>query len=755
MQTSRLHLKPSVLALSIWALSTAQVQAAEAPLTTNQESIATSSTPNTNTQTPTATTQPLATIVVTAAGFEQKLVDAPASITVITQDDFKNKRINSVADALIDVEGVDISPTAGKTGGLNIRMRGMDAEYTLLLIDGRRQNSTGDITPNGFGESNNNFIPPLSAIERIEVIRGPMSTLYGSDAMGGVVNIITKKVADQWTGALTLDATVLPNSSDFGNQRAADLYVSGPLIADLLGAQLRARKTERDQSEVGYLDVAGKDIELNMGNNPTKSELETIGARLTLTPHADHDIAVDYETTEQSFDNSKGQLGTLGADGGYAATQQYRRDKMLLAHTWRTGFGTLDSSITNNATETEGRLIPSRAQNGAQRISPRLLESEDTVFDTKFSSQALDQHQITVGGQWWEASISDGLRAQKEISFDQLGLFAEDTWAFRDNLAITTGLRFDDHSKFGDFVTPRIYAVWNTTDQWTIKGGYSEGYKVPRLERLTNGIYNVGGQGRSPLFGNPDLKPETSNNLELGVYFDNDANFNINVTGFYSEIEDKIVTGNNELTCDAAINKAECERFMASVGTPWLMQNGDTAANRRTWNVTRPVNAESAELYGIETNANWDLNDDLRLSANYTWTETKIQDSKLGNPKLTDTPEHIFNASLKWQAADDIQLWLRGEYRSERARYTKTYANLTAAEREIFDNFGDYKAYSLLHVGSNFAVNENVDIGIAFYNIFDTDFMSYELVPNTTTYTNRYSNSQEGRRVQLSTTFKF
>ena len=271
MQTSRLHLKPSVLALSIWALSTAQVQAAEAPLTTNQESIATSSTPNTNTQTPTATTQPLATIVVTAAGFEQKLVDAPASITVITQDDFKNKRINSVADALIDVEGVDISPTAGKTGGLNIRMRGMDAEYTLLLIDGRRQNSTGDITPNGFGESNNNFIPPLSAIERIEVIRGPMSTLYGSDAMGGVVNIITKKVADQWTGALTLDATVLPNSSDFGNQRAADLYVSGPLIADLLGAQLRARKTERDQSEVGYLDVAGKDIELNMGNNPTKS----------------------------------------------------------------------------------------------------------------------------------------------------------------------------------------------------------------------------------------------------------------------------------------------------------------------------------------------------------------------------------------------------------------------------------------------------------------------------------------------------
>ncbi|MDR0236920.1 TonB-dependent receptor plug domain-containing protein, partial [Acinetobacter sp.] len=72
----------------------------------------------------------LPTIVVTASGYEQKLKDAPASVTVITAQDLKDKRINSVADALVDVEGVDISPMAGKTGGLNIRIRGMDSEYT-------------------------------------------------------------------------------------------------------------------------------------------------------------------------------------------------------------------------------------------------------------------------------------------------------------------------------------------------------------------------------------------------------------------------------------------------------------------------------------------------------------------------------------------------------------------------------------------------------------------------------------------------
>ncbi len=124
------------------------------------------------------------TMVVTASGFEQKVTDAPASITVITREDLEQKRVASIADALSDVEGVDVGGSVGKTGGLNISMRGMPSDYTLVLIDGRRQNNVGNVTPNGFGETSNSFMPPVAAIERIEVIRGPMSTLYGSDAMG-------------------------------------------------------------------------------------------------------------------------------------------------------------------------------------------------------------------------------------------------------------------------------------------------------------------------------------------------------------------------------------------------------------------------------------------------------------------------------------------------------------------------------------------------------------------------------------------
>lgn len=697
--------------------------------------------------------QQLATIVVSAAGYEQKLKDAPASITVITEKDLKDKRINSIADALVDIEGVDISPQAGKTGGLNIRIRGMDAEYSLVLIDGRRQNSTGDITPNGFGESNNSFIPPISAIERIEVIRGPASTLYGSDAMGGVVNIITKKVSNEWTGSSTIEATLLPNSSSFGNQRAVDSFITGPIIKDLLGIQLRTRKAERSQSNVGYLDQNDNVVELGMGNNPTKSDIDTIGARLTLTPTKQHDLSLEYEKTDQWYDNSKGQLGTLGANGGYDKAKEFNRNRIVLAHTWRNKIGTLDSSISNTQTETIGRLIPSRAQAGSNAINPRLLESKDTIFDTKLATQYFDAHNITLGGQWWDASIKDGLRVNKDVSFKQIGVFAEDTWALTPSLALTTGLRFDNHDTFGSFWTPRTYLVWNANDNWTLKGGYSEGYKAPRLERLTNGIYNVGGQGRTPLFGNPDLKPETSRNLEFGTYFNNQSNFDANITAFYSQVKDKIVTGPTERTCDAkdAIIKADCKKYMASIGTPWLMQSGDTGS--RTWSVRRPINAQKADIYGIETGLNWEFVPTWKLGLNYTWTETEIQDKALGNPPLNDTPKHIVNASMKWQADDKIQLWARGEYRSERARYTSSYNNLTATEKGVYDALGDFKAYALMHVGSNFNVNEKLDIGVGLYNVFDKNFIDYQKVGSL--YYNQYSNTQEGRRVQLSTTFKF
>jgi hypothetical protein len=135
-------------------------------------------------------------IVVTASTREQKLTEAPASISVVTTEQLAQRPNADLTEALRDVEGISI------TGGSNtqdIYVRGLPGSYTLILVDGKRQ-STRDTRVNGNAGFEQSFTPPTVAIERIEVVRGPMSSLYGSDAIGGVINIITRKVPERWGG---------------------------------------------------------------------------------------------------------------------------------------------------------------------------------------------------------------------------------------------------------------------------------------------------------------------------------------------------------------------------------------------------------------------------------------------------------------------------------------------------------------------------------------------------------------------------
>ncbi|MGE8356785.1 MAG: TonB-dependent receptor plug domain-containing protein, partial [Microvirgula sp.] len=131
-------------------------------------------------------------VVVSPAGAGARSGQASASLSVIDGDTLLRRRFHNLGDGLKEVEGVDVS-RGGKAGGANIRIRGMPADYTLILIDGKRLNQSASVRPNGFGDVDSHFIPPASAIERIEVMRGAMAVQYGADALGGVVNIITRK----------------------------------------------------------------------------------------------------------------------------------------------------------------------------------------------------------------------------------------------------------------------------------------------------------------------------------------------------------------------------------------------------------------------------------------------------------------------------------------------------------------------------------------------------------------------------------
>ena len=347
-------------------------------------------------------------IVVTASGFEQKLVDAPASISVITNDELKNKPYTTLLDAVRELEGVDIGETRDKTGQGTISMRGMGADYTLILVDGKRQNNHGDIYPNNFGGNQFGHMPPLEAVERIEVIRGPASTLYGADAMGGVINIITKKVSDEWAGSIGHSRT-LQSDDHYGEDITTDFNVAGPLIPGLLGMSVRGSAYNRMASSPAYASVAypngevrERSLGFGAGGKTVDNDNEVLGGRLSWTPTSNQSIWFDIESSNQQYDNTpiindngsrEYPVGTvdnitsiwqagnfcLGATGnnqnacrtnggvwsrranpqvGYSETQEFSRDTWSLSHEGKWDFGNSFVSLAYVDTQNHGRTMP-------------------------------------------------------------------------------------------------------------------------------------------------------------------------------------------------------------------------------------------------------------------------------------------------------------------------------------------------------------------------------------------------------------
>jgi outer membrane receptor for ferrienterochelin and colicins len=672
-----------------------------------------------------AADDPSQAIVVTAAGYEQNIIEAPASITVLGREELQEKRFGSLAEALQDVQGIDVGGEAGKTGGLNISIRGMPSDYTLVLIDGRRQNAPGGVTPNGFGETSTSFLPPFSAIDRIEVVRGPMSTLYGSDAMGGVVNIITRKVGNRWVGTASAESTIQEDDR-FGNIQSINGFAQGPIVKDLVGLTLRGSVFHREGSNI---DIPG-DPALTLGRNPVRSDIYTYGGRLTFTPHADHDLWLEYDRNEQSYDNSGGQLGTLGS-GGYAPEQKFNRTNYVLAHIWRLGFGQLDTTLTRNDTETIGRLIPNGTP-GATPGGPRTLEARNDIVDSRFAGK-VGPVAFTVGGQYWKARMVEGV-APEPFTFTQWAGFAEATLTVTDGFNITGGARYDDHSTFGNKWSPRAYAVWNINDVLTLKGGVSRGFKTPRVEQIAEGIVGFGGQGRIPLIGTPGLTPETSTSYEAGLYYDGAGFFSGNVTVFNNDFDDKIATGPGIPNC----------QFAGNLNRPGCLDVGPFPTVDL---LGQSINIDKARTRGVEVATRFAFTRALSLSANYTYTESEqLSGAEEGLP-LVGMPKHMLNGNLRWKLGDKASVWARAEIRS--SRYRGNNAQQTAV--------GDFRSYEVFHVGGSYQIAPAFRLSATVYNILDTDYAVY--VPYSsgasTVYTPAYSINQEGRRLWLSATVDF
>lgn len=595
-------------------------------------------------------------IVVTASGFEQQITSAPASISVIARETLERGHYQNVTDALRDVPGVVVTGGGRGDNGHDISIRGMPSQYTLILVDGRPVNSR-ESRPNGDAGFEQDWLPPLQAIERIEVVRGPMSTLYGSDAIGGVINVITRKVADSWHGNIQLD-TVLQENSASGDSRQANFYLSGPLVGERLGLQLFGRASQRDEDDIEY--------------GYEEKSLQSLTARLSLAASDNHDLTAEAGITEQERRSLVGRSGPAeGCRGGCTdSIGDYTNTHVAVTHSGRFEWGTSETFVQRERSENESRGI----------------EITNTTAKTSVLIP-LGMHMVTLGASWEKESLDDSSTNQisdrQTIENSQWALFVEDEWMLTEDWALTGGLRLDDDDNYGSHRSPRLYSVWSMTPEWTLKGGVSTGYRSPNLREITPdwGQTSRGGN----IYGNPDLQPETSLNKEIALLYANEAGVNGSLTLFHNDFEDKIT----RIACP--------------------IDRCPDGPNQFGSDPTYRVNIDDAITQGVEASLGVPLTDALALTASYTFTDSEQKSGEYAGEPLTQLPRHQVSATLDWDVNARLSQWTKVTYRGEESQPTTGPSQGSVVA----------PSYTFVDAGVGYKLNDSATVNAGIYNLFD------------------------------------
>ncbi|MCO8101393.1 TonB-dependent receptor domain-containing protein [Acinetobacter indicus] len=632
----------------------------------------------------TADATQLNTIVVTATGYEQDLSKAPASITVIDREELEKREYNDITDVLRHTPGVVVS---GSGSAQTISIRGMSSNYTLFLVDGKRQYGR-DVNPNGDDAGfEKNILPPVSAIERIEIIRGPASTLYGTDAMGGVVNIITKKVSDRWSGSVEL-GSVIQDQGNAGDIQNGSVYLAGPLLENKLGLQLSLNKQKREEDAY----VGGF----------RGTERESLNSRLSYILNDNHDLQLEANFVQQESETTVGKTVAPANNAADSSSRNYRHVYALTHH------GRYSDQLDSTTyLQYENSKNPDR---GNTQLGTKGIELDTWTFNNQWN-WLLGNHTLSFGAHYKDEKLTDKAtnRNPNAPEFSELtrwsaAAFLEDTWHLSDRFDLTAGLRYDHDENYSGHVSPRLYGVYSLNDQWTVKGGVSTGYKQPDIRAATEGFYSVTGGGGSPLAtgrgiirANPDLDPESSLSSELGVNWQNDR-VKASLTAYVTQYKDRIT---EVRACETDTDGSSTNR---DNWQEWKCFEGDTPF----YFISERINVDEAELKGVEATLEASLSDYTTLMANYTFTDSEFKTGEFKGQPVNQMPEHMLNITVDHEINDALNVWSRLHYRSE----TSAYLSRTSVAQP---NPG----YEFLDVGLNYKFTPNISGKFGVYNLLD------------------------------------
>lgn len=598
------------------------------------------------------------TVYVTA----EKQLQQSLGVSRISKDDIdKRPAVNDISEFVRTMPGVNLTgnTATGQRGNKRqIDLRGMGPENTLILIDGKPVNSRQSERISMRGERNtrgdSNWVP-VEEIESITVLRGPAATRYGSGAMGGVVNIVTKKVSKELKGQVNLYANQ-PQDSKEGATRRIGFNLSGPIIQDTLGFRIygNLNKTDADAADInaghgndsaaGVEGVRNKDIagRLQWKISPAQT--------LILDSSYSRQGNIYNGDTQNSNPPARDKVALYnGLVNSKAETARLYRSAFSLTHdgAWEWG----DTKNVISYERTVNSHLPEGLAGGPEGSYTGLDFVQSRLKNLRFSSEANIPFKLgvdnvlTVGAEFTDSKLDDpasnsqGFKDQgKTDVFDGIsavrgGKASQRNWAayVEDNISLTDkthlipAIRFDHNSASGSNWSPALNFSHQIGENWLVKGGIARAYKAPNLYQTNpDFILYTRGQGcpldmpselRCYYMGNNNLKPETSINKEIGLEF-NKNGWQASATYFHNAYRNKIVIGENIIATSDIRN--------------WLLQ----------WE-----NTPKATISGIEGNLVIPLHDTLKWSNNFTYMH-KSEDYQ-GNP-LSLVPKHTLNSTLSW-----------------------------------------------------------------------------------------------------------
>ena len=644
--------------------------------------------------------------------------NVPASTQIITSSDIKKSGATNVRDAITDFANITMTKKV-RGGGHEIIVRGMSTDKSLIMVNGHRVANEAD----GSGLGNANALDRINVdnIEKIEIVKGPSSALYGSEAMGGVINIITKgsKEAEVRTGLVN-------SSEDFTNWWHLDSGEIGKFSATL---DMRFNKIRRDGDDTDFLsDSFGTAQTYNFNANYHFNDHNylnfyvdhyTQNLKRDLYTHKRDNIKLDFPegmrpmgqtsmtgegSMEDALANYHYKQQTYGLSwNGKTARNDWQIQTYLSKFDWKSdirysgmqfkghvpaGLSPMTGRMWN--TIFNGFMV---GDSGAYKNDVNVNSNKIFVIEGRNSTKINDNHRITYGAEYIKNTVKGtNFGDDNQFGVTHIGSVSKngvtkeisekeiDTYAayLQDEINygkwfIVPAIRYDHHENFGSHTSPKLGLTYKANDTFRVKANYGKGFKAPTIQNLyCKLVTHMGQAGIITVNPNANLRPETSNSWDVGVEKEW-GKISTSLVYFDTKLE-------NMITTEKIVDK-----------------------------IYRCINVGNVRVKGIEHTLGYELNPMWKFKVNSTWLDAVNKDKNQPLPQRSRLSQ-IYSLSfddgkdIGWSAV----LWDELNYKY--VTPVTVNGNMVA---------GPKKTYNLLNFTLTRKINKDTKIYGSVQNIFD------------------------------------